>query len=164
MDGNPLSSAVSLRGGFGYLDPEFVRTRALSKKSDVYAFGVLLFEIVSGQRAMQEDATSLLVHVQGYLVSRERLPDMVDPAIHPESVPIGELESVVAVAQACTRADSAKRPSMSDVKNALVERLKVTPAMAAPRREGVESAERGGEDGASAMSSEYEQSIPERSF
>lgn len=133
---NPLSSHTNLRGAFGYVDPDNLEGLKMSEKSDVYSFGVLLFELVTGRKALQEDSMTLVVWVQDYLVTRDRLPQMVDPEIR-STVPVTELEAVVAVAQACTRTTKSKRPTMNEVKNALVERLKISPAMAAPQNKGL---------------------------
>jgi serine/threonine protein kinase len=54
----PCSSNV--RGTLGYLDPEYVSTRTFTKKTDVYSFGVLLFEIISGKNPLQ----GLMEHVE----------------------------------------------------------------------------------------------------
>jgi serine/threonine protein kinase len=48
------------RRTLGYLDPEYVSTRTFTKKTDVYSFGVLIFEIISGRNPQQ----GLMEHVE----------------------------------------------------------------------------------------------------
>ncbi|KAL8105159.1 hypothetical protein AgCh_029090 [Apium graveolens] len=47
-----LHTGMPIRGTFGYMDPAYFSTGRLTRKSDVYAFGVVLFEVVSGRRAV----------------------------------------------------------------------------------------------------------------
>lgn len=49
-----ISPATAIRGSFGYLDPEYVCTSVLSDKSDVYSYGVVLLELISGQKSIHE--------------------------------------------------------------------------------------------------------------
>lgn len=46
-------AANNIRGTYGYLDPEYVSTRSFTKKSDVYSYGVLLFELIAGRNPQQ---------------------------------------------------------------------------------------------------------------
>jgi serine/threonine protein kinase len=45
--------AANIRGTFGYLDPEYISSRTFTKKSDVYSYGVLLFELIAGRNPQQ---------------------------------------------------------------------------------------------------------------
>lgn len=57
-------NGANIRGTYGYLDPEYVSTRSFTKKSDVYSYGVLLFELIAGRNPQQ----GLMEYVE--LVSR----------------------------------------------------------------------------------------------
>ncbi|KAF5784442.1 putative protein kinase RLK-Pelle-L-LEC family [Helianthus annuus] len=58
MDQVVLSEPI---GTIGYLDPEIEKSKGVTCKSDIYAFGVVLFEILCGRRAyIRNDANRLL--------------------------------------------------------------------------------------------------------
>lgn len=50
----------NIRGTFGYLDPEYISSRNFTKKSDVYSYGVFLFELIAGRNPQQ----GLMEHVE----------------------------------------------------------------------------------------------------
>ncbi|CAN1124213.1 Chitin elicitor receptor kinase 1, partial [Linum perenne] len=67
IEGTLVPSQV-LVGTFGYMPPEYIRLKAVSPKVDVYAFGVILYELISGKDAIiqpngesQIEATTLVV-------------------------------------------------------------------------------------------------------
>lgn len=58
---------AKIRGTFGYLDPEYISSRTFTKKSDVYSYGVLLFELIAGRNPQQGlmeyvELVRLLIH------------------------------------------------------------------------------------------------------
>jgi serine/threonine protein kinase len=65
------------------MDPEYVVSQELTEKSDVYSYGVLLLEIVTARRAIQ-DNKHLVEWSQMYMESR--LPELVDPSIREASI------------------------------------------------------------------------------
>jgi serine/threonine protein kinase len=44
---------TDVKGTAGYVDPEYLRTNYLTVKSDVYSYGILLLEILSGRRPIE---------------------------------------------------------------------------------------------------------------
>lgn len=105
----------------GYVDPEYVVTRELTEKSDVYSYGVLLLELVSGRQAVEGNQNLVEWSRQRTAVAGG-LPGLVDPAVG-DSFDLEELQVVAAVAEWCTRSEGKARPSIKQVLVALYEGL-----------------------------------------
>ncbi|KAJ6305206.1 hypothetical protein OIU78_020696 [Salix suchowensis] len=122
-----------IMGTYGYAAPEYIATGHLYVKSDVYGFGVVLLEIMSGQRAHNRNRPSgqqnLVEWLRPLLSQKKKLKTTVmDPRME------GQYSSK-AMAQAaqltlnCLNADPKSRPSMKEVVEVLerIEAMKEKP-------------------------------------
>ncbi|CAA7030748.1 unnamed protein product [Microthlaspi erraticum] len=110
---------TDIRGTPGYVDPEYVVTQELTEKSDVYSYGVVLLEIITGRRAVDE-GRNLVEMSLPLLVSESRRIDLVDPRIK-DCIDGEQLETVVAVVRWCTEKEGVARPSIKQVLRLLCE-------------------------------------------
>ncbi|XP_034680437.1 cysteine-rich receptor-like protein kinase 25 isoform X3 [Vitis riparia] len=102
-----------LIGTRGYMPPEYVMEGAYSQKTDVYSFGVLLLEIVSGQRNISNDRAMDLVNYARQLWREGKGLELVDPAVRdPHSTT--QMLRCIHVALLCLQT-SDERPEISDV-------------------------------------------------
>ncbi|CAI7756393.1 unnamed protein product, partial [Closterium sp. NIES-54] len=104
-------------GTYGYTAPEYLQTGHLTAKSDVYAFGVVLLELLSGRRAVDidrpGDEKNLVFWAKPFLADRKRIGEIVDPRLEGRFSHKGALK--LAVAAHCCLQDAKSRPSMADM-------------------------------------------------
>jgi serine/threonine protein kinase len=104
-------------GTYGYCAPEYVRAGNLTVKTDVYSFGVLLLELVTGRRAVDSSrppAEQLLVTwARPMLRDGKRYRELADPLLR-GAFPERDLKQAVAVAAMCLQDEASARPLMSD--------------------------------------------------
>ncbi|GJR18326.1 probable receptor-like protein kinase isoform X1 [Tanacetum coccineum] len=109
--------SVSVKGTFGYLDPEYFYTRKLTRKTDVYAFGVLLFELLSGMLAVDERLVEEHCSLSRWAqkcVKERKFDQTVDSTITGTIAPKC-LRGFAEIANRCLIRDFEKRPSMTQV-------------------------------------------------
>ncbi|XP_038987882.1 probable receptor-like protein kinase At1g49730 [Phoenix dactylifera] len=111
---------TDIRGTPGYMDPEYVVTQELTEKSDIYSYGVLLLELVTGRRAIQ-DCNNLVKWSQKFMTNDSKLPELVDHVIG-NSFDFEQLQLIVGIVQWCTQREGRARPSIKQVLRILTER------------------------------------------
>uniref|UniRef100_A0A2C9VP96 Receptor-like serine/threonine-protein kinase n=1 Tax=Manihot esculenta TaxID=3983 RepID=A0A2C9VP96_MANES len=106
-----------IAGTFGYMSPEYVAFGEFSTKSDVFSFGVILLEIVTGKKNnsyYQEDSYLNIAGKIWHLWKEERALEMVDSSLK-ESCSAHEVLRCIQIGLLCVQEDAFERPSMSAV-------------------------------------------------
>ncbi|KAK6120827.1 hypothetical protein DH2020_045432 [Rehmannia glutinosa] len=114
-------------GTMGYLDPCYVTPDNLSTKTDVFSFGILLLEIISGRKAIDvAHSPPSIVDWAIPLIRRGKLLSIYDPRIvPPKDASVRKMLAVVAAK--CVRNCRERRPSMKEVVECLSELSKLVP-------------------------------------
>uniref|UniRef100_A0A0C9RLY8 non-specific serine/threonine protein kinase n=1 Tax=Wollemia nobilis TaxID=56998 RepID=A0A0C9RLY8_9CONI len=119
MDYKDTHVTTAVRGTIGHIAPEYLSTGKSSEKTDVFGYGIMLLELITGQRAFDlarlanDDDVMLLDWVKGLLRER-RLDMLVDPDLKNNYVE-AEVEQLIQVALLCTQGSPMDRPKMSEV-------------------------------------------------
>ncbi|RDX75488.1 Serine/threonine receptor-like kinase NFP, partial [Mucuna pruriens] len=112
-------------GTQGYIAPEYLADGVVSTKMDVFSFGVVLLELISGKEAIDEEGNLLWASaIRTFEVENEqeksrRLKEWLDKDILRETCSMESLMGVLTIAIACLHRDPSKRPSIMDIVYAL---------------------------------------------
>ncbi|XBH96299.1 hypothetical protein VPH35_086709 [Triticum aestivum] len=105
-------------GSYGYAAPEYVATGHLYVKSDVYGFGVVLLELLTGLRAHDPNRPShqanLVEWARPYIAGGRKLTGLMDQRLAGQYPPKAALRAA-RLAHRCLCGDPKARPSMDDV-------------------------------------------------
>ncbi|CAN1275300.1 Probable serine/threonine-protein kinase PBL9 [Linum perenne] len=113
-------SHVSTRvmGTYGYAAPEYLATGHLTAKSDIYSFGVVLLEILSGRRAIDKNRPSgqhnLVEWARPYLINKRRVLRVMDARLEGQYL-LPRAQKVANLALQCLAMEPRFRPTMDEV-------------------------------------------------
>ncbi|KAJ7944434.1 Protein kinase family protein [Quillaja saponaria] len=104
-------------GTFGYVAPEYASTGMLNERSDVYSFGILIMEIITGRNPVDYSLPPEEVNLVDWLkkmVSNRNAEGVLDPKL-PEKPTTRALKRTLLVALRCTDPNAEKRPKMGHI-------------------------------------------------
>lgn len=143
---NHSFAMTTLKGTRGYLAPEWLQNATITAKADVYSYGVVLLELITGRRCLDAErgylptwalsiATSATTSTSsgGDDVVSIDIPGveemLLDELLRGGSVPTSSLERMVMVALGCVQSDPAARPTMASVVQMLDGLVEVAPLL-----------------------------------
>lgn len=106
LTNDTIFSVLKASAGMGYLAPEYTNTGRFTEKSDIYAFGVLIFQILSGKRKY---TTSMRAAAESC-----RFQELIDANLH-GSFFEPDAAKIAKVAVLCTHDSPEERPSMETI-------------------------------------------------
>ncbi|OVA04108.1 Protein kinase domain [Macleaya cordata] len=118
-------------GTYGYMSPEYLMEGQFSEKSDVFSFGVLLLEIVSGKKNNSFHYQELSLSLLGYawqLWNENKIESLIDPTLLCESVFEVEILRCIHVGLLCVQEFSKDRPTMSTILSMLTSEIATLPS------------------------------------
>ncbi|KAH9619520.1 hypothetical protein KSS87_015008, partial [Heliosperma pusillum] len=122
LNGADQPIATQVIGTFGYLAPEYAMTGHLLVKSDVYSYGVVLLELLSGRKPVDfsnpPGQENLVSWAQPLLTSNGGLEMIMDPNLNPNPS-FDSFTKVAAIASMCVQPEVSRRPFMGEVVQAL---------------------------------------------
>ncbi|BFG37002.1 hypothetical protein CerSpe_232760 [Prunus speciosa] len=129
MGSDKINGQISTRvlGTTGYLAPEYASTGKLTTKSDVYSYGVVLLELLTGRVPVDTKRPPgehvLVSWALPRLTNREKVLEMVDPALQGKFSK-RDLIQIAAIAAMCVQPEAEYRPLMTDVVPSLTPLVK----------------------------------------
>ncbi|KAG9143483.1 hypothetical protein Leryth_016497, partial [Lithospermum erythrorhizon] len=120
--GDRTHVSTRVMGTYGYCAPDYALTGQLTFKSDIYSFGVVLLEIISGRRAIDEykppNERNLVDWAKPMFRDRKKFRQMADPTLE-NQYPTRGLYQCLAICAMCLQEQPSERPAIHDIVHAL---------------------------------------------
>ncbi|CAJ2642821.1 unnamed protein product [Trifolium pratense] len=120
--GDNTHVSTRVMGTYGYCAPEYAMSGKLTLKSDIYSFGVVLLELITGRRAIDTSRKpgeqNLITWSRPYISDRRKFVHMVDPLLQGR-IPPRSLQQAIAITAMCLQEQPKVRPLISDIVVAL---------------------------------------------
>ncbi|KAK4779488.1 hypothetical protein SAY87_015594 [Trapa incisa] len=120
--GDRTHVSTRVMGTYGYCAPDYAMTGQLTFKSDIYSFGVVLLELITGRKAYEpfkgRKEQYLVAWARPMFRDRNQFQLMVDPKLQGQ-YPVKGLYQALAIAAMCVQEQPNMRPIISDVVTAL---------------------------------------------
>lgn len=129
-EGNTSSSMKPVEGRNGYLAPEYLEGGQVTPKIDIYAFGIVLLEIITGKGAvLEQDGKEVFLSetVLEIMDNESKIQEIIDPSLqvkHPLGYIIQQTDLVLRLVKLCAACLTTKpetRPSAAEVISTLVK-------------------------------------------
>ncbi|XP_027908648.1 receptor-like protein kinase 5 [Vigna unguiculata] len=118
--GHGTESMSVIAGSYGYIAPEYAYTLRVNEKCDIYSFGVVILELVTGRPPIDpEYGENDLVKWVSSALEHEEVDDVVDPTLDYKFRE--EISKVLSVGMQCTSSNPITRPTMRNVVKMLRE-------------------------------------------
>ncbi|PPD76565.1 hypothetical protein GOBAR_DD26514 [Gossypium barbadense] len=117
------SVATRLAGTFGYLAPEYAVMGKITTKVDVFSYGVVLMELLTGLTALDEERSEESRYLAEWFwrikSSKEKLMVAIDPALEVDEETYESISTIAELAGHCTAREPYHRPDMGHIVNVL---------------------------------------------
>ncbi|KAG6693817.1 hypothetical protein I3842_09G020700 [Carya illinoinensis] len=117
------SVVTRLAGTFGYLAPEYAVTGKITTKVDVFSFGIVLMELLTGLMALDEDRPEESQYLAAWFwrikSDKETLMAAIDPALDVKEETFESISIIAELAGHCTAREPIQRPDMGHAVNVL---------------------------------------------